>query len=152
MHLAAGSLDFGFVKLEVEVEVLERVILDQPAGFAQRLELRQPLDSQTPPQRKAGSRQTKRALQIVVGQASLGCGLKITAGCEHPRYRGAPIGGILSLMPARTSATCRTFDLPTLPIEFSHHVEQAAEASSVFGNARRLRPRAQGKKGSGASD
>src|SRR5271170_8266299 len=48
MHLPAGSLDFGFVELEVEVEVLESVILDRPAGFAQRLELRQTLDGQTP--------------------------------------------------------------------------------------------------------
>src|SRR5271156_1909250 len=73
MHLSAGSLDFGFVELEVEVEVLESVILDRPAGFTQRLELRQTLDGPTPPQWKPGSRQTQRALQILVGQAGLGC-------------------------------------------------------------------------------
>src|SRR5271168_4607671 len=108
MHLAAGSLDPGLVQLEVEVEVLESVILDRSTGFAQRLELRQPIDGQAPPQRKSGSRQTQRALQILVGQSGLGCGLEIAAGREHPRYRGAPIGGTLSVMPARTSATWRT--------------------------------------------
>ena len=108
MHLAAGSLDLAFVQLKVEVEVLESVILDRAAGFAQRLELRQPLDSQTTPQWKPGSRQTQRALQILVSQTSLGCGLKIAAGREHPRYRGAPMGGTRSVMPASTSATWRT--------------------------------------------
>ena len=129
MHLAAGSLDFAFVQLEVEVEVLQSVILDRPAGFAQRLELRQPLDSQTPPQRKPGSRQTQRALQILVGQAGLGCGLEIAAGREHRRlprradrrdsvgHAGENLGHVAN------------FDLPALPVEFARHVEQTAEIS-----------------------
>ena len=108
MHLAARSDDVALVELEVEIEVLEGVILDRPAGFAQRLEFGQPLDSQATAQRKPGSRQTQRALQILVGQAGPGFGLKIAAGREHRRYRGAPIAGTLSVMPARTSATWRT--------------------------------------------
>src|SRR5271165_2972491 len=108
MHLAARSRDLPFVQLKVEVEVLESMIFDRPAGFAQRLEFRQPLDSEAPPQRKPGSRKTQRALQIIVGQTGPGRGLEIAAGREHRCYRGAPIGGTFSVMPARTSATWRT--------------------------------------------
>ena len=44
MHLAARSLDIGFIQLEVEVEVAESVILDRSAGevFMQGRRLRRP--------------------------------------------------------------------------------------------------------------
>ena len=59
-------------------------------------------------ERSAIPPKTQRALQIIIGQAGPGRCLEIAAGREHRCYRGAPIGGTLSVMPARTSATWRT--------------------------------------------
>ena len=129
MHLAAGSLDLAFVQLKVEVEVLESVILDRTAGFAQRLELRQTLDSQTTPQWKPGSRQTQRALQILVRQTSLGCGLKIAAGREHPPLPRRADGRDTVSHAGENLGDVAYFDVPALPVEFARHIEQTAEIS-----------------------
>ena len=46
MHMTAGLRDLRLELLEVEVEVIERMILDRLAGVAQRLEALQALDRQ----------------------------------------------------------------------------------------------------------
>ena len=83
MHPATRSGDLALIEFEVEIEVLKSVILDRPAGFPQRLKLRQSLHGEAPAQRKTGSRQTQRPLQTIVRQARPGRGLEIAASREH---------------------------------------------------------------------
>ena len=66
MHLAARSEDLALIEFEVEVEVVKGVVFDRTAGFAQRLELRQPFDGEASAQRKPRSGETQSPLQIVV--------------------------------------------------------------------------------------
>ena len=128
MHLAARSQDLAFVELEVEVEVLEGMVLDRPAGLAQSLEFGEPLDREAPPQRKPGSRETERPLQIVVGKAGAGI---LPRSCGWSRaslaYRGAPIGGTSSAMPGQHFRHMADLDAAALPIELAGDIEQTAE-------------------------
>src|SRR5689334_4129679 len=113
--------------------MLEGMVLDRPAGFPQRLEFRQPLDRETPPQWKTGARETQSALQILIRQAGLRCRLEVAAGREHRLYRGTPIGGTSAVMPARTSATCRASICrpwrQSLPAMLSRHPRSPARTA-----------------------
>src|SRR5260370_11964742 len=83
MHLSARGHHLACVELEIEMEMLQRVVLDRPTGFAQSLELGEPLDREAASQRKPGPREAERALQVFVGEAGTGICHEGAAGREH---------------------------------------------------------------------
>ena len=86
MHLAAGRDDVLFVKLEVEVEMGERVLLDRAADLAQRLEFGKPRDDLAAARRKPAPRHDReRLLQILVGEPGAGVRGEAAAGGVHRR-------------------------------------------------------------------
>src|SRR6266478_4619898 len=113
MNPAARGEDVAFVKLEIEVEMLEGVVLDRLADFAQGLELGEALD----------------------GEAGAGVRFEGAAAGEHGPYRATPIGGTSPVMPASTSATWRTSTRRprrwTLPAMFSRQPRSPASTASA---------------------
>src|SRR5215470_11040738 len=104
MNLTARGFYFTFVILQIEVEMLDRMVLDRSADFTKSLELGQALDREAPAQRKASARKSQCPLQILVGKRAAGASLKVAAGGEHRCYRDTPIAGTSSVMPESTSA------------------------------------------------
>jgi hypothetical protein len=103
------------------------VVLDRPTGFAQRLELGEPLDREATSQRKPGPRETERMLQIFVGKAGTGIRHEGAAGREHgflPRRadRARFLGHTGEHLCHVTN-----LDAAALAMEFASHVQKAAE-------------------------
>ena len=121
MHMTAGLRDLRLELLEVEVEVIERMILDRLAGVAQRLEALQALDRQLALDRETQIEAAQRRLQVGVVERLMDVIREDRAvDCMFSRRRSAivsgraryllaePIGGASAVRPASTSATWRT--------------------------------------------
>ena len=89
MDLSAGSYNVFLEELELEVEMLKRMVFDGFADVAQRLEFGEPLDREPPALGKPASHQAQRPLQYRVAEAGAGVGLEGAAGREHVLARNA---------------------------------------------------------------
>ena len=91
MQLPAGCLQLRLVRLEVEIEVGQRVVLDVPADIAQLLEFRQPRHRRRPPadERRPGIGQ--RLLQSRIGDG--GGGVLLEGGTGDDVHAGVLLNG-----------------------------------------------------------
>ena len=83
MHMAARGGDVSLVKLEVEIEICQHMVLDRAALFAQFLEFRQARDRLQPALRKPGTGKAERLLQDWVGETRPRICRKAVAGRLH---------------------------------------------------------------------
>jgi hypothetical protein len=111
VDMAAGGADLLLVGLDVEVEVLERVVLDVPRGVPDRVELRQQPRGGGALGDEADPDMAQRLLEVGVVERVLRVVLERLGMDFHalrPQPVVSPIGGASSVRPASTSATWRT--------------------------------------------
>src|SRR3954468_13410143 len=121
VDLAAALADLGLERLEVEVEVGQRVVLDRHRQVAEPLELGQALGGAGAAPDPAGLDLGQRLLQRRVGDRARGVAPELERGRVRGRAHvaGSPIAGVprpppsprtagVPRSPASTSATCRT--------------------------------------------
>src|SRR3954469_21514353 len=124
MHLPAGVAHAPLVGFEIEVEVLQRMVLDVARSVAQRIELGQALRHLAPTRDEVHLDELQRLLQARVRECVARIVLEVrrrdvfghggdarasprrTSAASTAVARASPIAGA-SVMPASTSATWR---------------------------------------------
>ncbi len=107
MHLPAAGRHLLLEALEIEVEMGQRVVLDDARFIAELVEFRQPRDRRGAVHDETGLHLRERALQVRLDQRVSDILLEESAGRFHRRYpssRPSPMAAS-SVMPASTSAT-----------------------------------------------
>jgi hypothetical protein len=117
VDMAAARLDLGGEPLKIDVEMAENVVLDVAGLVAQRLEFRQRRRRRRPLGHEAVLDLRQGCLKLGIAHRPLDVVFELMTGRLHRSASGgqrrraasavSPIGAV-SVMPARTSATCRT--------------------------------------------